>query len=286
MAYSVYQILTIISLIASAIYSILSILRIGINPRLKKKSDLINSLKILSTEVREFYEEFNPPMRIDNTKHMWVHYYTLVTFVLSTAIIFTSHKFSLSIPYIALAIIAEFIVLNTINDLYELPKVNSVLEAFSDTSSKKTCSQLIKEAYNGNWFFIRFTVGKIFAVLLINEFLVSNVNLPPGSASEIYFYTLLFIATFYIVISEAYLYRNIYVELEFVASKKYFQTYNKEVTTELHIDITRNKTLSPIGKLIAIGKYLYILREGGFIQEVNFKTIRAVSIKETEIAKK
>ena len=29
-----------------------------------------------------------------------------------------------------------------------------------------------------------------------------------------------------------------------------------------------------------------ILREGGFIQEVNFKTIRAVSIKETEIAKK
>ena len=284
MAYSIYQILTISSLIASAIYSILSILRLGINPRLKKKSDLINSLKIMSTEVREFYEEFNPPMRTDNTKDKWFHYYFWVTLALSSTIIFTSHKFSFSMLYIILAIIVEPFVLTTIYEIYEVPKMNSVLEAFSDKSSKKTYSELIKEAYQRNWFFIRFTVGKIFAVLFINVFIVSNVNLAQGSTSEIFFYTFLFIATFYIVILEAYLYRKMYVELEFVASQKYLATCNKKVITELHIDITRNKTLSPIGKLIAIGKFLYILREDGFIQEVNFKTIRAVSINETEIA--
>lgn len=284
MASSIYQILTIISLIASAIYSILSILKLGISPRLKKKSDLINSLKIMSTEIREFYEEFNPPMRINNTKDKWFHYYFLVMLALSFTIIFTSHKFSFSMLYIIPAFIVESSVLITSYEIYEVGKMNSFLEAFSDKSSKKIYSELIKEAYRRNWFFIRFTVGKIIAVLFINVFIVSNVNLAQGSTGEIFFYTFLFVATFYLVILEAYLYRKMYVELEFVASQKCLATCNKKVNTELHIDITRNKNISLVGKLIAIGKFLYILREDGFIQEVNFKTIRAVSINETEIA--
>jgi len=187
--------------------------------------------------------------------------------------------------YIIPAIIVESFVLTTIYEIYEVRKMNSVLEAFNDKSSKKIGSELINEAYRRNWFFIRFTVGKIIALLFINVFIVSNVNLAQGSSGEIFFYTFLFIATFYIVILEAYLYRKMYVELEFVASQKYFATCNKKVITELHIDVTRNKNISPVGKLIAIGKFLYILREDGFTQEVNFKTIRAVSINETEIAK-
>lgn len=283
MSYSAYQILTIVSLTASAIYSILSILRNGINPRSKKKSDFVDSLKMMSGKMREFYEKFNPPMRADNSKDTWFRIYFMALLTFLFLMNFTTHRFSFNIVVVGVATIVEFTGLTSLYEVYEVPKVSTVLEDFNDKNFKKTVDQLMGDAYKQNWFFIRFFVGKIFAILFINVFIVSNVNLTQDPNNEIIFYLLSFVTTFYIVVFEAYLYRRLYTELEFAASQKYLSTCNKKVDAELHIDVTRNKTLSPIGKLIAIGKFLYILREDGFIQEVSFRTIQSISIKETQI---
>lgn len=283
MSYSAYQILTIVSLTASAIYSISSILRNGINPRSKKKSDFVDSLKMMSGKMREFYEKFYPPMRVDNSKDTWFHIYFTILLAFLFIMNFSTHRFSFSILVVGLATIAEFTGLTSLYEIYEVPKVTKVLEEFNDKNSKKTVDELVGDAYKQNWFFIRFFVGKIFAILFINVFIVSNVSLTQNPNNELIFYLLSFVTTFYIVVFEAYLYRRLYTELEFAASQKYLSTSNKKVDAELHVDATRNKTLSPMGKLIAIGKYLYILREDGFIQEVSFRTIQSISIRETQI---
>lgn len=283
MSYSAYQILTIVSLTASAIYSILSILRNGINPRSKKKSDFVDSLKMMSGKMREFYEKFNPPMRVDNSKDTWFHIYFTILLAFLFIMNFATHRFSFSILVVGLATIAEFTGLTSLYEIYEMPKVTKVLEEFNDKNSKKTVDELVGDAYKQNWFFIRFFVGKIFAILFINVFIVSNVSLTQNPNNELIFYLLSFVTTFYIVVFEAYLYRRLYTELEFAASQKYLSTSNKKVDAELHVDASRNKTLSLMGKLIAIGKYLYILREDGFIQEVSFRTIQSISIRETQI---
>ena len=70
------------------------------------------------------------------------------------------------------------------------------------------------------------------------------------------------------------------MELEFLLSQKYFQSYEKQVILELDLHIDSVQNIKSEGTLLALGKSLYIQRSDGMCQEIKFNNIRSVSAKE------
>lgn len=280
MLFSTYQIITIASLLLSSIYSIIGILKENFRIGLRRKAKIIERMKTLSNGLWEFYEKFNPPMRADNGKDSWFHIYFTI-FITSVFVIgFFSNKFRFGLNVIALASVLEFGIGSSFFEFYEVRKFQKFENKSNSSTDTLPAEKLLTESHDLNWFFLRISIAQILIVLLINEFLVSNISPSISGYVKIEFYILAFVVTFYFALIASVLYSRVYSSIEFIAMKEFLSSYDNDIIVMLEVNISRNKFISTTGKLVAIGKYLYLHNAEDFFQDIDFNEIKMIGIKE------
>lgn len=281
MTYSLYQIVTIASLVASTVISVIGVAKGNFSLRYRAKANIVERLKLLSDGIREFYEKFNPPMRVESEKDVWSHWFSLIILVFLGFMFFFGHRYAFGLTVIAIAIVGEFAVLPTIYELHIISRVTKLTSKFEKKSGSEQHDKLIIEAKKVNWYLMRFTVGEILSVVFINVFIVSNLTLESTPVETMGLYAMIFVATSYIILLQTYLYHNVYREIEFVSIKEYIADYKKSIMLDLILSVPKGQATKISGEFLSLYKFLYLKREDDSFQEVNFKGIELMSVRET-----
>jgi hypothetical protein len=279
-SYSITEITAIVSVTLSAIYYMLGFLKGRTLIWKRGKKEWTSSFKILSFGINQFYLKFNPPITYGSWKALRGNIYSTLSVIGITIIILLRTEIHLNEATLLIlgsfSVTIETVITTSFAYLYVIGRASALVKKLESKPHIDT----LKEAVD-----LGIRQG-IYSTLIISVFLLLNfyLTLYTYYFFNVYFevlYTvmLLFSASFALFFT-SFVINKTRMELEFLLSRKYFQSYEKKVILELYLHIDSVQNIKSEGTLLALGKSLYILRSDGMCQEIKFNNIRSVSAKE------
>ncbi|MCL4411955.1 MAG: hypothetical protein M1526_01170 [Candidatus Thermoplasmatota archaeon] len=280
MSYSITEITAIVSVTLSAIYYTFSFLKGRTLIWKRGKKEWTSSFNILSDGINQFYLQFSPPITYGSRKASRSYIYSTLSLIGIPIIVYLHFEIHLNaatllILGLILATIETYITF-LFAEFYVAGRASALVAKLESKSSIGG----IKEAGDlGDRQGIYSTLI-ILVFLLFNLYLTSYTYYFFNVYFEVLYTVMLLLSASYALFFTSFMINKTRMELEFLLSRKYFQSYEKKVILELYLHIDSVQNIKSEGTLLALGKSLYILRSDGMCQEIKFNNIRSVSAKE------
>jgi hypothetical protein len=276
-----YQYLTLAALVATTAYSLVNLfssLRITLSTTGKSKKSTISRMKILSDKINRFYETFLPSYRLGDRNEVRVAIANVmfifgVLFVILSREVVSFNEFeAISIPWIP-----PFL-FYLLFPLYVFGSTKVIIESRTSVASEDASVEFAKKSGDLVW---RMTSMMLFAslgTLYYEGFLVENLS--ASVASQWPFYVVIIAAGLAVAVPGFAIIGHSKTGLEVVASLAYFSQAGHHVQLEIAARVNGGAVFDYSGSLLSTGDSIYIRRPDGFVQEIPWKGIISLAVKE------
>lgn len=280
MSYPITEITAIVSVALSAIYYMLGFLKGRTQIWERGKKEWTSSFRFLSLGINQFYLQFSPPITYGSRRALRGYIYSIISLTGITIIVLFRSEIHLNESTLLILGLFSTSIETVVTILFVNFYVAGRASALAAKTESKPVDGRIKEAGDLGDRQGFYSTLIILVFLLINLYLISYAYYFFNLYFEVSYTVMMLLSAIYALLVTSLVISKTRMEIEFLLSQKYFQSYEKKVILELYLHIDSVQNIKSEGTLLALGKSLYILRSDGMYQEIEFNNIRSVSAKE------
>lgn len=276
-----YQYITLAAVAATTAYSLVNLfssLKVTLSTTSRSKKKAISRLNILSGKINRFYETFLPPWRLgDRNEVRMVAVSTIFAFVLpflllTKGVVNLDVFEAVSLPMLPPFLFALFF------PTYAVTRTSRIIGSRTSVSGEAASVEFTKSGGDLVWRMTSIMLFATLGTLYFEGFLVENFGV--GIAFESPFYVEAIVATLLVAIPGFAIIGHSRTGLEVVTSSMYFSQSNHGVQLEVMSRAGGNAVFNYSGSLVSTGDSIYVKRADGFIQEIPWKGIVSIAVKE------
>jgi hypothetical protein len=243
----------------------------------------MSSLRELSQGISYFYEQFDPVEIGKSKKFKFLNDYvlTLILVLLAAELIGYFVKLSSAEAAFALFMVVMIQVIYETSEIFISGKrrADEFEKTFNEMKSDNT-NKIIQKAGNVLYKYFKSVVVTWTIFLAVYVFLISEYIM----ITDLFYRVLYLIGTVSAIIILTDISRKAYMrlhdDLEESSTQLFFLKYVNDITVEFELGANSSESTKTTGILRRIGSTIFIKREDGFDQEIYFKTIKSISVKE------
>lgn len=244
---------------------------------INSRTKILEEIQFASSEVRDFYEGFKPPLRIGNRENaLMIAYFTM--WILGTGTILSTSIFNLVIglPYLFVLPLVPELILIFLLPKFLIKRVNNISEL------------LKKDEFDHNVIneigvrFLILRVVRVYIILGLFIFYVFLMAVAPRNDGVLTYGLFAYLAAFgiLVILPIMSLFRRTFLQLEAQTFEKFLLVLGRNVLVKGVYAPARGDHRTFKGRLITISSSMSLIDEENYVLRIKLRDIESLSILE------
>ena len=271
----IYGLATVAISALGAVFSYLTLSEKSHFGNINSRTKILEEIKFASSEVRDFYEKFKPPLRLGNRENaLWIAY--LIIWMVGTVTIFTAFtiKLVIGVPFLfLLPLVPEFIVISLVPIFLfkRITKINEDLKE-GDLSYSRIDEIGVR--------FLILRVVRVYTILGLFIYFAFLMAIAPRNDGVITYMLFAYLGTIAIlvILPLMSLFRRTFLQLEAQTFEKFLFVLGRNVLVKGVYEPARGDHRTFKGKLITISSSISLIDDENYILSIKLKELESLSI--------